>query len=217
MLNFYRLIKTTALAFSVLLLFTDISFSLKPFPEPRADKETGIRTALFAGGCFWGVEGVFERLKGVVGTETGYSGGSAVNPTYEMVSSGLTGHAETVKITYDPSVIKYGTLLKVFFSIAHDPTEINRQGPDFGTQYRSIIFYTNPMQKSIAEDYIKTLNNAKIFSKPIATKLETFSAFYKAEDYHQHFMDKNPDYPYIEMWDKPKIEALTRTYPELIK
>jgi peptide-methionine (S)-S-oxide reductase len=176
----------------------------------------GTQTAVIAGGCFWGIEGVFERLKGVVDVTSGYSGGEKNTAHYEMVGSGSTGHAESVQIHYNPAQISYGTLLKVFFSVAHDPTELNFQGPDYGTQYRSVIFYANDGQKQVAESYIRALDKSKSFPKPIVTQVAPLKAFYAAEDYHQNFLDKNPDYPYIVYWDLPKIANLKHTYPELV-
>ena len=169
-----------------------------------------------AGGCFWGMEGVFERLRGVEDVVSGYSGGDQSTAHYEMVSTGRTGHAESIRVIYDPSQISYGTLLKVFFSVAHDPTQLNYQGPDHGTQYRSAIFYTNEEQKRIAEQYIRTLERAKVFDKPIVTQVVPLKAFYPAEDYHQDFMDNNPSYPYIVYWDLPKVRQLEKEYPKLL-
>lgn len=190
----------------------------RAFPAPPADplaSQAGSETAVFAGGCFWGVQGVFERVKGVTDTVAGYSGGTVPDPTYEMVSSGTTGHAETVKITFDPSQVSFATLLKIFFTVVADPTELNYQGPDHGTQYRSVIFYTNDAQKRIADEYISTIGAAKYYSSPIVTQVVPFSAFYPAEDYHQHFLDNNPNNPYIMFWDLPKIAALKKLYPAL--
>ena len=173
--------------------------------------------ASFAAGCFWGVEGVFEQLTGVTSVVSGYSGGDAASANYETVSTGTTGHAESVLIHYDPQIISYGTLLKIFFSVAHNPTELNYQGPDHGSQYRSAIFYENPEQKKTAEDYIALLTREKIFPGPIVTQIVPLKKFYPAEDYHQNFMAKNPNYPYIVMWDRPKVQALKQLYPQLIK
>jgi peptide-methionine (S)-S-oxide reductase len=187
------------------------------FPDPPVvGKETGIQTALFAGGCFWGVEGVFERLRGVTDAVSGYAGGTTKNPSYEQVATGRTGHAESVLVTYDPSLISYGTLLKVFFSVAHDPTQLNYQGPDQGTQYRSAIFYKSDLQKKTTEAYVKSLGAARVFPAPIVTQIVAYEAFYPAEDYHQHFLDNNPTYPYIVYWDMPKIAALNASYPSLV-
>ncbi len=191
-----------------------------PFPAPTVDapKTPGkMQTAVLAGGCFWGVEAVFDAIAGVSDAVSGYAGGPANKAQYETVSTGRTGHAESVEITYDPSKITYGQLLKVYFSVAHNPTELNRQGPDTGTQYRSTIFYANDEQKHIAEAYIQQLNAAKVFNGPIVTTLEPLKGFYKAEDYHQDFMKKNPDYPYIVMNDAPKVKHLKEQYPELVK
>jgi peptide-methionine (S)-S-oxide reductase len=189
------------------------------FPNPPADTADmmkGTQTAVLAGGCFWGIEGVFERLKGVVEATSGYSGGEKNTAQYEMVSTGSTGHAESVQVRYDPSKISYGTLLKVYFSIAHDTTQLNYQGPDHGTQYRSAIFYANAGQKQLAEKYIQIINDARSYPKPIVTQVVPLKAFYAAEDYHQKFLDKNPDYPYIVYWDLPKISRLQATYPTLV-
>lgn len=174
-------------------------------------------TAVLAGGCFWGVEGVFERLKGVSNVVSGFAGGAENTAHYEMVSTGETGHAESVEITFDPARISYGQLLKVFFAVAHDPTEVNRQGPDTGTQYRSVIFYTNEEQKRVAEAYIRQLDEAKAFHRPIATQVVPLKGFYAAEAYHQHFLDRNPTYPYIVYNDLPKIQQLRKQFPELVK
>ena len=182
--------------------------------EPR-DKKTA--TAVFAGGCFWGVEAIFEDLKGVSNAVSGYSGGSKANAVYEIVSTGTTGHAESVQVTYDPSQVSYGQLLKVFFSVAHDPTQLNRQGPDEGTQYRSAIFYANDEQKRIAEAYIQQLTAAKVFSKPIVTKLTQLQAFYPAEEHHQDFIKHNPRQPYVVQQDLPKLAALKAQFPDMLK
>ena len=174
-------------------------------------------TAVLAGGCFWGVEGVFERVKGVSNVVSGFAGGSAATAHYEMVSTGDTGHAESVEITFDPARISYGQILKIFFSVAHDPTEVNRQGPDTGTQYRSAIFYTSEEQKRVAEAYIKQLEEAKVFKRRIATQVVPLKGFYAAEAYHQHFLDRNPTYPYIVYNDLPKIRHLKEQFPDLVK
>ena len=190
-----------------------------PLPDPVADvplaKASGTETAVFAGGCFWGVEAVFESLKGVSKAVSGYSGGKNASPSYEQVSSGMTGHAESVKVTYDPSRISYGTLLKVFFQIAHDPTELNRQGPDTGTQYRSAIFFSNPEQERISKAYIAQLGAAKAFRKPIVTEVAPLKAFYDAEAYHQDYLVRNPTQPYIVYNDLPKLAALKKELPAL--
>lgn len=172
-------------------------------------------TAVFAGGCFWGVDAVFKHVKGVISVTSGYAGGTVKNPDYEMVSSGTTGHAETVKIIFDPAKVTYATLLKVFFTVAHDPTELNYQGPDHGTQYRSVVFYTTAEQHKTVTDYIAQLTKAKTYSQPIVTQVVPFTAFYDAEEYHQNFFAKNPTHGYILAWDKPKVEHLKSQFPEL--
>jgi peptide-methionine (S)-S-oxide reductase len=189
------------------------------FPNPPLDPpvKAGLHTAVFAGGCFWGVEAVFERLKGVQDAVSGYSGGDAKTAHYEIVSTGLTGHAESVKVTYDPSQVSYGTLLKVFFSVVHNPTELNYQGPDHGSQYRSAIFYTDDTQRRVAEEYISALDAARVYSSKIVTQLVPLKAFYPAEDYHQDYLRNNPTQPYIVMWDLPKLAALQRQYPQLVR
>jgi peptide-methionine (S)-S-oxide reductase len=181
---------------------------------PLAAK-SGEQKAVFAGGCFWGTQAVFERIKGVVKTTAGYAGGAAANPSYEQVSSETTGHAESVEVVYDPSKITYGQLLRIFFSVAHDPTQLNRQGPDVGTSYRSAIFYVNDEQKRLATDYIAQLDAAKVFPKKIVTEVTPLKGFYRAEDYHQDYALKNPNNPYIEVCDRPKIAALKEQFPEL--
>src|SRR5271156_1977457 len=174
-------------------------------PNPAVDMAIstpkGEQTAVVAGGCFWGIQAVFQHVKGVINATSGYSGGAANTAEYETVSTGDTGHAESVKITYDPSPITYGQLLRVFFSVAHDPTELNRQGPDSGTQYRSVIFYTNDDQKRIATAYIAQLDAAKVFPKPIVTEVTPLKGFYRGEDYHQDYALKNPTNPYIQICD----------------
>ena len=184
-------------------------------PPPAVDLvETGTSaTAIFAGGCFWGVQGVFQHVKGVTRAVSGYSGGAAETATYELTGSGTTGHAEAVEVTYDPSIVNYGDLLQIYFSVAHNPTQLNFQGPDHGTQYRSTIFPVNDEQADTARAYIAQLNAAKLFPRPIATKIEPFKGFYWAEDYHQDFLVKNPTYPYIVYNDLPKIDALKRVWP----
>jgi peptide-methionine (S)-S-oxide reductase len=190
-------------------------------PDPVLDAPLatakGEQTAVLAGGCFWGVEAVFEHVKGVSDVRSGYSGGSPVTAQYEKVGSGKTGHAESVRITYDPSQISYGQLLKVFFAVAHDPTELNRQGPDTGTQYRSAIFYSNEEQKRIAQAYIEQLNRAKVFKRPIVTQVTAFQSFNEAEAYHQDYLVNHPDEPYIVINDLPKLENLRKQLPGLYK
>ena len=181
-------------------------------PAPPAEQ-----VAVFAGGCFWGVEGVFEHVKGVIRVTSGYAGGTVASPTYEQVSSGETGHAESVQIVFDPAQITYGKLMQIFFSVAHDPTELNRQGPDVGTQYRSAIFYVNRQQKREAEAYVAQLTQAKTFARPIVTQLGPLRAFYAAEDYHQDFMEHHPLYPYIVINDRPKVERLKKLFPDIYR
>ena len=190
-----------------------------PIPPPSTDavlaKTSGKQTAVFAGGCFWGTQAVFERVKGVVKTTTGYSGGSASTATYDQVTTETTGHAESVQVVYDPSRITYGELLRIFFSVAHDPTQLNRQGPDVGTSYRSAIFYANDEQKRLATAYIQQLDQAHIFPGPIVTQVVPLKGFYRAEDYHQDYALHNPNNPYILVCDRPKIAALKQQFPDL--
>jgi len=190
-----------------------------PLPPPSADaslaRTSGKQTAVFAGGCFWGTQAVFERVKGVLNTTTGYSGGSASSATYEQVTTETTGHAESVQVVFDPSKITYGELLRIFFSVAHDPTQLNRQGPDVGTSYRSAIFYANDEQKRLATSYIQQLDQAHIFPRAIVTQVVPLKGFYRAEDYHQDYALNNPDNPYILVCDRPKIAALKEQFPDL--
>ena len=194
--------------------------SVTEIPDPAFDESPrstkGKQTMVLAGGCFWGVEAVFEHIKGVTDVRSGYAGGKG-SVSYEEVSTGNTGYAESVQITYDPSKITYGKLLKVFFAVAHDPTEVNRQGPDTGTQYRSAIFYSNDEQKRIAQAYIDQLNKAKVFPRPLATQLSALDAFHEAESYHQNYLANHPNEPYIVYNDLPKIENLRKEFPELYK
>ena len=214
------------LGFAIFLIGSTIACnsanaSATTIPNPVLDAPLasvkGEQTAVLAGGCFWGVEAVFEHVKGVIKVTSGYSGGSADTAQYGTVSTGETGHAESVRIIYDPSKISYGQLLKVFFSVAHDPTELNRQGPDTGTQYRSAIFYGNEEQKRIAEAYIDQLNKAKVFGAAIVTKVSPLQSFYEAEGYHQDYLAHHPDEPYIVVNDLPKIENLRKQYPALYR
>ena len=190
-----------------------------PVPAPAVDatkaSAPGKQIAVLSGGCFWGVQAVFKHVKGVISSTSGYAGGSAKTAEYETVSTGETGHAESVQVVYDPSQITYGELLRVFFSVAHDPTELNRQGPDIGTQYRSSIFYNSEEQKKIAEAYIGQLDAAKVFSKPIVTKVVPLQGFYQAEAYHQNYAELHPMQPYIMFNDAPKVEHLRKQFPEL--
>jgi peptide-methionine (S)-S-oxide reductase len=182
--------------------------------SPRASSAAK-ETAVLSGGCFWGVQAVFQHVKGVISATSGYSGGSAKTAEYEVVSTGETGHAESVQVVFDPSQITYGELLRVFFSVAHDPTQLNRQGPDQGPQYRSAIFYANDEQKRIAEAYIAQLTQQKIFAGPIATQVTPLQAFYPAEPYHQNYAALHPNQPYIVFNDAPKVEHLREIFPEL--
>ncbi len=190
-----------------------------PIPPPNTDaslaKSSGKQSAVFAGGCFWGTQAVFERVKGVLKTTTGYSGGSAASATYDQVTTETTGHAESVQVVFDPSKITYGRLLRIFFSVAHDPTQLNRQGPDVGSSYRSAIFYANDEQKRVATAYIQQLDAAHVFPKPIVTQVVPLKGFYRAEDYHQDYALHNPDNPYILVCDRPKIAALKEQFPDL--
>jgi len=210
-------------SFAVLCLGSTVacnaSSAAVKIPNPATDepaaKAKGSSTVVLAGGCFWGIQAVFEHVKGVTAVTAGYSGGSADTAEYETVSTGRTGHAESVKIVYDPSQVSYGQLLKVYFSVAHDPTELNRQGPDSGTQYRSSIFYANDEQKRIAQAYIDQLNQAKVFSQLIVTQVVALKAFYPAEAYHQDYAVHHPNEPYIAINDLPKVEHLRQLLPEL--
>jgi peptide-methionine (S)-S-oxide reductase len=190
-------------------------------PAPKDDaalaQNSGKETAIFAGGCFWGTQSVFERVKGVVATTAGYAGGSAATATYDQVTTETTGHAESVKVVYDPSKITYGKLLQIFFSVVHDPTQLNRQGPDVGTSYRSAIFYTNEEQRKISTEYIAQLNAARVFGKPIVTEVTPLKGFYDAESYHQDYALHHPDNPYILVCDRPKVEALKKEFPDLFQ
>ena len=189
-------------------------------PAPVMDEPHGTahsETAVFAGGCFWGVQTTFQRIKGVEKTWAGYSGGTKATANYEDVSSERTQHAESVKVEFDPTKISYGTLLRVFFSVVHDPTELNRQGPDVGTSYRSVIFYTTPEQEKIAKAYIAQLDAAHVFPAKIVTQVVPLKAFYDAEDYHQDYAEKNPNNPYIQVCDVPKVAALKAQFPELFQ
>jgi peptide-methionine (S)-S-oxide reductase len=175
------------------------------------------QTLVIGGGCFWGVEGVFEKLKGVSAVVSGFSGGNGETAHYEVVATGLTGHAEVVEITYDPEQVSYGQLLKVFFAIAHDPTQLDRQGPDSGPQYRSAIFFNNPDEQRVAKAYIEQLNQSKVFAAPIVTQLAPLDRFYEAEGYHQNFIQRNPRYPYVVVHDLPKLAQLKQQFPNLLK
>jgi peptide-methionine (S)-S-oxide reductase len=185
-------------------------------PAPKlAEPVSGTReTAIFAGGCFWGVQGVYSHVKGVVSATSGYTGGSQADAEYESVSTGTTGHAESVKVVFDPARVNYADLLRIYFSVVADPTLLNRQGPDSGTQYRSALFPTSEAQRRVAEAYIAQLSAAHVYARPIVTRIEPGKSFYPAEGYHQDFYQRNPDYPYIVVNDRPKVEALHRIFPQ---
>jgi peptide-methionine (S)-S-oxide reductase len=219
MKGFLFILVAVAIACSVAQSSTntvDIS-SLVPATSPQADPAApkDMQKAVFAGGCFWGAQAVFQHVKGVKSAVSGYSGGTKQTADYETVSSGKTGHAESVEVTFDPSIVSYQQLLYVFFSVVHDPTELNFQGPDHGTQYRSAIFYLNDDQKKAASELIEAINKAKVFPNPLVTQVVPFEAFYRAEDYHQDYMKHNPDDPYIVYNDKPKVVALKEKFPDL--
>jgi len=188
-------------------------------PDPVVDQPisapAGQQTIVFAGGCFWGVQAVFQHVKGVVSATSGYAGGTVASPNYEEVSTGTTGHAESVRVVFDTSQVSLGQLLKVFFSVAHDPTELNRQGPDVGTQYRSAIFYTTPAQQKIVDAYIAQLSAAKVFRAPIVTEVKPLRGFHEAEAYHQNYYNLHPNQPYIVINDRPKVEALKTQFADL--
>jgi peptide-methionine (S)-S-oxide reductase len=212
--------KTASLLLSVLIMvFATNGATKMPIPAAKVDlplaATAGKQTAVFAGGCFWGTQAVFERVKGVVKTTAGYSGGSASTATYDQVTTERTGHAESVEVEYDPSRITYGQLLRIFFSVAHDPTQLNRQGPDVGTSYRSAIFYTSDEQKRIATTYVAQLDGEKVFPGKIVTEISPLKGFYAGEDYHQDYALKNPDNPYIQICDLPKIKELKEQFPGL--
>ncbi len=210
------LMRWSALGSLFLAMF---SASAAQFPDPPIDEKPspGLRKAVLAGGCFWCTEAVFELVEGVKDVVSGYSGGSPETANYKRVSMGDTGHAEAIEITYDPAVVTYGQLLRVFFEVAHDPTQLNRQGPDVGPQYRSAIFYLNEEQKRIAESYIRALNEAKVFRSKIVTEVVPFKSFHPAEDYHQDYAANNPGNPYIYFNAVPKVEKLKKACPRLVK
>jgi peptide-methionine (S)-S-oxide reductase len=205
---------TTSLAIVVLALAGAARAGVPDFADaPPKPATPGEATAVFAGGCFWGVDAVFKHVKGVKNVVSGYSGGNAQTAKYMLVGTGTTGHAEAVKVTYDPAQVGYTDLMKIFFAVAHDPTEKDRQGPDVGTQYRSAIFYANPQQKELAQRYIAQLDAAKSFGKPIVTEVAALDKFYPAEDYHQNYLALHPNQPYIVYNDLPKLEALKKQFP----
>ena len=201
-------------AFAVAPSFAAEDAVIIPPPAADAPESGGIKTAVLAGGCFWGVQGVFQHTGGVVSAVSGYSGGSKATADYNMVSTGSTGHAESVEVKYDPQKISYGKILQIFFSVVHDPTQLNRQGPDSGTQYRSAIFTTSDEQKKVADAYIAQLNAAKVYKKPIVTKVGALAAFYPAEGYHQDYLTLHPNQPYIAYNDIPKIHNLKKIFAD---
>lgn len=196
-------------------IFAKAAFAVLLFSTSSVSIAAADQTAVFAGGCFWGVEAVFEHVKGVKSVVSGYSGGTKATANYELVSSGETGHAEAVKVVFDPAKVTYQQLLYVFFAVAHDPTQLNFQGPDHGPQYRSAIFYANDDQKNLAKAFIAAIDSSKVLSAPVVTTLEPLKAFYDAEEYHQDYMKKNPNDRYIVVHDKPKVEALKAKFPAL--
>jgi peptide-methionine (S)-S-oxide reductase len=200
-----------------MLVGSSINAALPDYAGDQPKASTREATAVFAGGCFWGVDAVFKHTKGVSNVVSGYAGGSAATARYLTVGTGMTGHAESVQVTYDPAKISYAGLLKIFFQVAHDPTQLNRQGPDVGTQYRSAIFYVDDGQRAIAQRYIDQLNEAKAFPKPIVTQVAALDKFYPAEAYHQDYLAQHPDQPYIVYNDLPKLEHLKRDFPALYK
>ncbi|MEH2240295.1 peptide-methionine (S)-S-oxide reductase MsrA [Nostoc sp.] len=218
-LSRYLLLCLCIISLTSVVIMRSASYAIlfNPATDISTSTAKGKQTAVLAGGCFWGMEAVFEHLKGVSDVVSGFSGGSAATANYELVSSGLTGHAESVKITYDPSQISYEQLLKIYFLVAHDPTQLNRQGPDSGKQYRSVIYFANDEQKRVALDYINQLNKAHIFHKQIVTQLLPLKSFYQAEEYHQNFIDRNPNYPYVVVNDLPKLAQLQSQFPNIYK
>lgn len=188
-----------------------------PSPIVSADEEGGLKTAIFAGGCFWGVEGVFSHVKGVTSAVSGYHGGRKADARYKQVSAGATAHAEVVRVTYDPKIVRYDQLLRVFFSVVADPTTRNRQGPDWGKQYRSALIPLNAEQRKVADAYLQQMQSSGVWKNPIVTKIEAYKRFYPAEAYHQDFMLKNPRNAYIRAWDAPKVEGLKRLYPSIYR
>lgn len=215
------MVRAAALLLAGLPILSCQAATKSPVPPAKSDAvlatAPSTATAVFAGGCFWGTQAVFERVKGVVETTAGYSGGSAATAHYEDVTTEKTGHAESVRVVYDPSKITYGQLLQIFFSVAHDPTQLNRQGNDVGPSYRSVIFYANDEQQRIATDYIAQLDAAHVFKKPIVTQVVPLKAFYAAEAYHQDYALTHPDNPYIYVCDRPKIDALKKEFPDLFQ
>jgi peptide-methionine (S)-S-oxide reductase len=211
------LVGASALGLALLLGRPGFAESAVALPPPAATEAAKgpVEKVVLSGGCFWGVQAVFQHVKGVTEAVSGYAGGKASTATYPQVSTGRTGHAESVEVTFDPQVVSYGTILQIYFSVAHNPTELNYQGPDEGTQYRSEIFYENQDQKRVADAYIKQLDAAKSFGKPIVTKVEPLSGFYPAEAHHQNYATLNPDSPYIAYNDAPKVQNLSRLFPQI--
>src|SRR5438552_4082141 len=216
-----RLVKKTLLGIAIVTFILSCGVQAdtpKEIPAPAVDtpaaEASGPQVAVLAGGCFWGLQGMFEHVKGVTKVVAGYSGGDRATAHYEMVGTETTGHAESVEITFDPKQISYGQLMRLFFSVAHDPTQLNRQGPDRGPSYRSAIFFASPTQERVAKAYVAQLTRAKVYASPIVTKIEPLKAFYPAEDYHQDYLIHNPRQPYIVYNDLPKIEALKQVYPQ---
>jgi peptide-methionine (S)-S-oxide reductase len=220
-----RAVAVTAVVLGFAALFgrlpVDAAEPATVIPAPTADAPApsgdGLQTVVLAGGCFWGIQAVYQHLEGVQNAVSGYAGGSAANPTYEQVSSGRSGHAEAVQVTYDPRKVSLGKILQVFFSVAHDPTQLNRQGPDVGTQYRSAIFYSDETQKKVAQAYIAQLGGASVFRRPIVTRLDPLAKFYPAEAYHQDYALTHPYSPYIVYNDLPKVENLERLFPDVYR
>lgn len=213
-------IPATLILLAVRLTSGATSSPSTPLPGPAFDASSSIAaddTAYFAGGCFWGIEGVFEHVKGVKSAVSGFSGGTVANPSYDQVTRGESGHAETVRVIFDPAQISYSKLLHIFFSVAHDPTQLNRQGPDRGTQYRSAIFFNNAEQQQTAHRYIVQLTDSKFYPRPIVTQLEKLSVFYRAEEYHQDYMVKHPNQPYIVFNDVPKVAALKSQFADVYR
>jgi peptide-methionine (S)-S-oxide reductase len=221
----YRHVIRGALALAVVAPFAFLSHrssaSAVTVPAPvtvsRSPASPGLQTIVLAGGCFWGIEAVYEHIKGVTEAVSGYAGGTKAQADYETVSTGATGHAESVRVTFDPTKVSLEKLLQVFFSVAHDPTQLNRQGPDVGPQYRSVIFFADEEQSRVARAYIDQLTKAKVYPRPIVTQVVKLADFYPAEEYHQDFAEKNPTYPYIVYHDKPKVEHLKQQFPEIYR
>ena len=196
------------------LAATSLIVAASAMTRQRVDAPPKTETVVFAGGCFWGVQSVFQHVTGVISATSGYAGGTVAKPDYEEVSSGTTGHAESVKVVFDPAKVAFADLMRIFFSVVHDPTQLNRQGPDVGTQYRSAIFYVTDTQRDMAEAYIAQLRMSRLYDKPIVTQVQKLKAFYRAEDYHQDYAELHPDQPYIAINDRPKVANLKKAFPE---